>query len=332
MGALALIEILDRDGSVRHAQKVLSWPLRVGRSLDNDLVLDDPHVAGHHFMVDANEDGVYLAVGDTVNGVAVGPQQLVAGDRWQAAAGPSTIVAGRSHLRLRLAEHPLAPEMPLKAARVLAPGFTLIAWLVGLNMLAVVFDTYLEVDPEMFARTASMTLMGSIAIALGWCGAWTLLSKLFTRQPHFAWHVRVLLTTTLALQLVDALSALLGFSFSWPWLPGYAFVAETAVASLGLYLHLQAVEPHRLFFTRAFAATAFVAAAGLMVWGHWQRADSARSVLFQSAMFPPALRMAQPVGTDAFLAQLQSLEAPLQAKARAADDGDGKGPGADDED
>ena len=332
MGALALIEILDRDGSVRHAQKVLSWPLRVGRSLDNDLVLDDPHVAGHHFTVDANEDGVFLAVGDTVNGVAVGPQRLVAGERWQAAAAPSTIVAGRSHLRLRLAEHPLAPEMPLAATRVLSPGLTHIAWLVVLNVLALVFSTYLEVDPDMFARTVSMTLMGSVAIALGWCGAWTLLSKLFTRQAHFAWHVRVLLTSALALEVVDALSAFLGFSFSWPWLPGYAFVAQTAVASLGLYFHLQAVEPHRLFFTRAFAATAFVAGVGLLGWGHWQRADSTRSDLFQSAMFPPALRVAQPVDTDAFLARLQSLEAPLAAKAREADDSDARASGSGDED
>jgi len=332
MGALALIEILDRDGSVRHAQKVLSWPLRVGRSLDNDVVLDDPHVAGHHFTVDANEDGVYLAVGDTINGVGVGSQRLVAGERWQAAASPSTIVAGRSHLRLRLAEHPLAPEMPLTATRVLAQGRTTIAWLIGLNVLAVVFDTYLEIDPDPFARTVSMTLMGSLAIALGWCGAWTLLSKLFTRQAHFSWHVRVLLTTTLALEAVGALSSLLGFMFSWPWLPGYAFVAQAAVAALGLYFHLQAVEPHRPWFTRAFAATAFVVSIGLLAWGHWQRTESTRSALFQSAMFPPALRVARPVDIETFLARLQPLEAELEAKARKPDDSEDTDTGTDDED
>jgi len=325
MGALALIEILDRDGSVRHAQKVLAWPLRVGRSLDNDLVLDDPHVAGHHFTVDANEDGVYLAVGDTVNGVEVGPQRLVAGERWQAAASPSTIVAGRSHLRLRLAEHPLSPEVPLTASRRLAPGIAPLAWLVGLNVLAVVFDTFLEVDPEPFPRTVSMTLVGTLAIALGWCGAWTLLSKLFTRQAHFAWHVRVLLTTTLAWEAVHALSSLAGFSFSWPWLPGYAFVVQAAVACLGLYFHLQAVEPHRPIFTRAFGATAFVVSLGLLMWGHWQQTESLRSALFQSAMFPPALRVARPLDTDAFLARLQPLQAELEEKARRPDDSDGTG-------
>ena len=332
MGTLALIEILDRDGSVRHAQKVLAWPLRVGRSLDNDLVLDDPHVAGHHFTVDANADGVYLAVGDTVNGVEVGAQRLVAGERWQAAAAPSTIVAGRSHLRLRLAEHPLAPEMPLAATRVLAQGAAPIAWLVGLNLLMVVFRTYLETDPEPFARDVSMTLLGSVAIALGWCGAWTLLSKLFTRQAHFGWHVRVLLTANLAWAAVGALSSVLGFSLSWPWLPGYAFVAQTAVATLGLYFHLQAVEPHRPFFTRAFAASAFVVSIGLLVWSHWQRTESTRSARFESALFPPAWRVAKPVDAETFLSRLQPMEARLEARARKADDADSPvSPGQDEE-
>ena len=331
MGALALIEILDRDGSVRHAQKVLSWPLRVGRSLDNDLVLDDPHVAGHHFKVDANDDGVYLTVGDTVNGVAIGSQRLAAGERWQAAAAPSSIVVGRSHLRLRLAEHPLPAEVPLRHTRVLAQRVASIAWLVVINLLLLVFATYLASDPEPFPRTLARDVMSGVAVLFAWCGAWTLLSKLFTRQGHFAWHVRVLLMAALVWQVLDGALTLIAFSLSWPWLTGHSYVLETAIAAAALYFHLQAVEPHRPLLTRAFAAAAFVVGLGLTLWGNWQRSETTSSELYQAALFPPSFRLAKTVDTDHFLEDLAPLEASLDAKAKKPADEDDAGGGEEEE-
>ncbi len=99
------------------------------------LVLDDPHVAGHHFQVDANDDGVYLTVGDTVNGVGIGSQRLarrrtLAGRRGavQHRGGPLAPAAcawpnTRSRPRCRC------------ATRVLAQRVTSIAWLVVVNLL-----------------------------------------------------------------------------------------------------------------------------------------------------------------------------------------------------
>ena len=331
MGALALIEVLDRDGSVRHARKVLAWPLRVGRSLESDLVLDDPHVAGHHFTLDANDDGVFLAVGDTVNGVAVGGHRLAAGERWQAADVPSTIVAGRTSLRLRLAAHALAPEAPLVSTRVLAQGAGLMAVLVVLNLLMVAFGTYLASDPEPLPRSLATALLGSAGIVLAWCGVWTLLSKLFTRQGHFAWHLRVALTASLAVEALEALLSWAGFAFSWPWATGYLFVGQTAVGALTLYFHLLAVEPHRPRVAQGFAAGAFTVALGLLAWGHWQRYESPRGTLYQSVMFPPGWRVARPVSVDEFLARVQPLEARLDEQAGKAGDPEGGEGGDDDE-
>lgn len=45
---LALIELLERDGRVSRVLDVHAWPLCLGRALDNDLVIDDPHLAAHH--------------------------------------------------------------------------------------------------------------------------------------------------------------------------------------------------------------------------------------------------------------------------------------------
>ena len=44
----ALLEAVDRDGMVRQAWRIERWPVSIGRALDNEIVLSDPHVAPHH--------------------------------------------------------------------------------------------------------------------------------------------------------------------------------------------------------------------------------------------------------------------------------------------
>ena len=58
-----------------------------------------------------------------------------------------------------------------------------------------------------------------------WCGFWALLSKIFTRQSSFGWHVRVFVIASLAFVVLGALPPLLAFAFSWPWVTDFGFVA-----------------------------------------------------------------------------------------------------------
>ena len=37
-----------------------------------------------------------------------------------------------------------------------------------------------------------------------WCTAWALLSKMFTRQAHFSWHLRVFLYASVGLLAISA--------------------------------------------------------------------------------------------------------------------------------
>ena len=323
MGTLALIETLDRDGSVRQSHKVRAWPVRVGRSLDNDVVLDDPHVAAFHFSLDADEDhGVVLRVGDTVNGVSVGSQRLKAGERWQVGARPADIVAGRTQLNLRLAEHALAPEKALAATRVFAQGPGLLMWLVLLNVFSLAFTTYLAAEPDLLARTLASNFMMLAAVVVVWCGAWTLLSKLFTRRGHFGWHLRVMLTAMLALELLGFLTSLLGFAMSWSWLTAFDYVPQMAIAAGALYLHLQAVEPHRPRFTRTFAVGALIMGLTVGGWRNWQSHESLGSELYSTALYPPALRVAEGVSVQAFVDALGPFEAQLDEKAAEPPDPD----------
>ena len=247
MGALALLEVLDRDGTVRHAVPVQAWPLTVGRALDGDVVLADPHVAAQHFSIEADAQGLALVVGDTGNGVQAGTKHVHRGERAVLApqADALEFTAGRTRLRLRLPEHALAPELPLAPGTPLLRRAAPALVAAGALMLGLLFNTYLVTDPGDLGRALGTMVLATVAGAAVWCGAWALLSKTFTHQARFGWHLRVFLFSSIATLAASTLPSLLAFMFSWPAFSDFAFVGVYCVGAAALYFHLLAVEPAR---------------------------------------------------------------------------------------
>lgn len=325
LSVLALIEVLDRDGGVRHAVPVHGWPLRVGRALDNDLVLDDAHTAPHHFSIAPGEDGrLRLTVGESLNGVLVDGQPVRAGESRAVPEGsggaPVQLAAGRTLLRLRLASHALAPERKLVASPVARQGVLQLLLLTLAVAGVLAFDTWLENDPGLLARAMGSMAVSAVAFGLGWVGLWTLLSKVFTRQGHFSWHLRVMLVAVLAWQVMLAGTALVAYAFSWPWLTDFNFVLGYAIGGMLLYHHLQAVEPHHRARTLSFAWGSAVAGIALSIWFNHQATDRPGSELYMTHLFPPALRVAQPVDVERYMQGLLPLQERLDRKAEEDDD------------
>ena len=317
LAVLAVLEVLDRDGAVRHSVSVREWPLRVGRALDNDLVLDDPHTAAQHFSVALDDEGrVALTVGDSINGLQLDAKRLAAGERAVVGDAPPLLVVGHTHLRLRLASHALAPERAMRVMRVMTQGLSTLALLALAVVLVLVFSTWLESDPDTFVKALGSPAITALGVALGWSGMWTLLSKVFTRQGHFGWHVRVLLIAVLTWEVVTAGTSLLAFAFSWPWVADFSFVLGYAILGSMLFFHLQAVEPHHTRRTLGFAVASVVMGVGLSLWSNYQGGDRLGSELYMNHLFPPALRVAKPVDTPAFLQGVAAMQATLDAKAK----------------
>jgi pSer/pThr/pTyr-binding forkhead associated (FHA) protein len=322
-----VIDVLDRDGQVRQTFVVPHWPLRIGRALDNDVVLSDPHVAAHHLSIVDGESGLALSVADTVNGVQLGGRHLRRGEQAVLPTSGDAIALGlgRTHLRLRLPSHTLAPEL---ADAVIAPlarrlAASVVAALVLLG--SVLFGTYLAADPEGLTRAAGSALLGAFVGAALWCGFWAMLSKVFTRQAHFGWHVRVFLLSGLALMVLGVVPALLAFAFSWPWATDFSFVGEITVVAAALYFHLLAVEPARHRVLKWVAAVCAGVGIGLTLWFNVQRSDRFGDELYMTHLFPPALRVAKPISTDTFVNGLAPLKKTLDKKAREPARGDDTG-------
>lgn len=319
---LAVLEVIDRDGAVRQSLKVNAWPLRVGRALDNDLVLDDPYTAAQHLCIGCDESGqLALAVGESVNGLQCNGRHLASGERMPLPAHerPVQLLLGRTQLRLRLAGQALAPEQVLGVSRVLTQGLPTLVLLTFAALLVLGFNTWLESEPELLAKSLASSSISALAIGFGWSGVWTLLSKVFTHQGHFGWHLRVMLLAVLAWETLMAGTALLAFAFSWPWMTDFNFVPGYAIVGAMLYFHLQAVEPQHPRRTLGFALGSAFAGLALSLWFNFQATDRPGSELYMNHLFPPALRVAKPVEVPQFMQGVGELQSRLDVKAGKAD-------------
>lgn len=321
---LAVLEVLDRDGAVRQSLKVAAWPLRVGRSLDNDLVLDDPYTAPEHLRIARDENGeLAFTVGDSVNGLQYGGRHLGARARATLTADahgrPASFVLGRTVLRLRLAAEALPPEQRLGVARVLTQGVTTLLLLALLAFVVLGFNNWLDSEPDLLARSLAGPALSALAIGLGWSGVWTLLSKVFAHQGHFGWHLRVMLLAFLAWEALMAGTALVAFAFSWSWASDFNFVPGYAILATMLYFHLQAVDPQHPRRTLAVALGSGLTGLALSLWFNVQSTDRFGSELYMTHLFPPALRVARPVEVPQFMQGVADLQSKLDAKARKTD-------------
>lgn len=322
---LAVIEWPERDGSARALQAVHEWPLTLGRALDNDLLLADPHVAPRHARIAPGEAGLEIEVLESDNGVQCDARRLRRGERLplRAEGEPVELVLGRTRLRLRLPGHTVAPERvierELPGTRRYGP--TLVAALVLVLMLS--FNTWLESDPDTFGRSWGAMLLTSLVGTAVWCGLWSLLSKMFTRSLRFGWHLKVFVFASVAWIVAGLVPELLAFALSWPWIADFGWVLTYAIGAAALYYHLLAVEPARPRLLRSVAVLALVVGVSLSLWFNQQRSDRLGAELYMSHLFPPALRLARPVGIEPYVDGLAELQPLLDSKAKEKSDGDG---------
>ena len=193
---------------VRQAWRIERWPVTIGRALDNDVVLTDPHVAAHHATIDvapaseqnAGQAALAVHVGETRNGLAIGRERIAGGESKSIAdAGRDLdLQIGRTALRLRLPGHALAAEQVLAPRVAVERRWWPTLGLALAIIVVVLFNTYLDTDPDGLAAPSERAVLTAVSGGAIWCGIWALLSKMFARQSNFGWHVRVFVVASLA--------------------------------------------------------------------------------------------------------------------------------------
>jgi hypothetical protein len=344
---LALIERLDDHGQVLQLHRVHHWPQKIGRAVDNDLLIDDPHVAAHHALlaprrqaedttapVDATwpatpvrspdeEPVLELAVGDTLNGVSLLPQKRrqkalhARSGQTLALKSGSEFQVGAVTLRLRLPGELLAPELPLQASRHHAAWF--MPMLAGVGLAGLAVDQWTQSNPGTpWLEILTPVLAGPFALLL-WCATWALFSKLFRGQFALGTHLRIALPWVVGLMVLVPLLHQASFAFSLPSLSRLNPLLEAAGGCALVWQHLSAIVPKRRWNLAATTALGFVTVATYIGYNHHKSENRWFEQLYATTISLPALRVAPAVSVESFMGSLRPLEGEL---GRVVDEGD----------
>lgn len=315
MTRLALVELLGRDGRPSCTLPVDAWPVRIGRAIDNDVVVDDPHVAPYHAVIDAVDGGaVELLALPSLNGVLIGRRRLAAGERVPLPAADVAWALGSTRLRVRLAGEPLEPERPLQAAA----GHRLTVLLVFVLWGWLLADRALHLDPGAEVTEWLPLLLGFPAVLAGWCLLWALASKLFQHRFDFWPHLSVAVRFVLAAELAEFVLPLLAGITGWALPSRVAPGVSAALAVAMLWSHARLVLPTLRRALALLSLAAYLAGTGILLGLNLQRDDRWFSELYVSMLPPPALVWARPVAQDLFVKETTALRDTLDRRVREA--------------
>ena len=318
MKAPYFIEILARNGDVLHRHKVEALPIRLGRSYDNDVILDDAHSAAAHAIVDADEQGeLVLRDLGSKNGTYVKGKRQTS----FTLGGDTVVRLGHTRLRVRAADFPVAAEVA---------DTTMHGWEgavpagIGLAMIAVFtcLETWLS-DVEPFALIRYLlVLASSLAAGLLWSGLWALANRLFGSHARLGRHLFILGSGLAVVGLWRVGSAVLAYAWSAEAFTRYGNLVTLAIACGMLFFHLITIKPHH---PRRFALGCWVmlvAGAGLMLMTNLQGTGRASDELYMSVLLPPEVRHSPDRSVDQFMADAAKLKTSADAaRARTVKDG-----------
>jgi hypothetical protein len=303
------IEVLSRHGDVAARERIASDEARIGRAFDNDVVVDDPHVAPHHLRIFRAEDGELVAEDlGTLNGLYPehGANRVT---RLPLAKEPG-IRIGRTILRVHDAAHPVDPE------RLLTPPRAHARWAAGLGLALIgvlLVVQWLANTGETSANLVVLPLLGAATAVAVWASLWAMQSRLFFGQARFALHLRIAITACLALLAWDQLGETFSFAFASRAIAEYGGLGIWALVAATCYAHLRAIGTRHMNFAMSLVVALAVAGALLQYVGksESQKLIGQRATL--GDLRPPALRLVPLASADDFFKKTEETKRKVDA-------------------
>jgi hypothetical protein len=315
---VALIELLDGSGHCVRQHDVQAWPVRLGRALDQDLVLSDPFVAPHHATLELAPDNTLMlrVAADALGGVRIAKTTHASGTLLPLPANCSPLHIGQSILRVRQAQDSLPAQRPLPLHRTALPAWALTAGLLLLVLQAA--SHWVGLDPGADS-TAWLSMLVTWPLALaGWCAAWALLSKLFQGRFEFFAHVRVLLPWLLASVALGLVLPSAAAASGWPWLWRSVSGINVLLMAGLVYQHLALVLPnHTRRVGLAVVATTVLGSAISMMWAY-RATDRLSRAPYMSTLPLPMLHVASTTTPELLVQELTPVAEQLKRRVRKA--------------
>jgi hypothetical protein len=309
MDEVIWVEVLSRARDVATRQRCSGSVVAIGRAFDNDIVIDDPHVAAHHLRLVRGDDGAWAAQDlGSLNGTFVDGQPL---RRDRIVLEPAmTLRLGATLLRVRHAGDAVAAELPL--LRIVH------RWPLALACLAVAFalvvlDMWLaDTGEPKLIRYLSAVLMIAGVVAV-WSAAWTMASRVLTGAARYGTHLLIVASGLLAFTVLDQLGDIGAFALSWTALASAGYVLAWTILAAVCFAHLRALGGSRL----AVKAAVVIALAALAITVQTLKLSEWRSTYGQATTLqrlqPPWLRIVTPRSEQTFVEESKAIRERLDS-------------------
>ena len=310
MKAPYFIEILARNGDVLTRHQVDTLPIRIGRSYDNDVIVDDAHSAAQHASIDVNEAGqlVLQDLGSQNGSVHRGKRHNTI-----TMTGNTVVRLGHTSLRVRDATFPVVAEVADKTMHGWEGG---IPGLVGLALIVIFAAlTTWETDTQSFQAIRYLqAIAGAIAAGLVWGGAWAFANRLFGRHARMGRHLFILGCGVCAMGLFKVVGSLLAYAYSFETIIRYGSHVAILIACGILFFHLSTIRPHH---PRRFAincAILLLLGSSLRLMSNQQSTGRTADELYMTLLLPPAVRHSPDHSVNDFFGEAAKMKAKLDSE------------------
>lgn len=221
--ARLILEIQSRGRGQPQYRRVRSFPYRIGRAYDNDLILADPTVSAHHLQILEDEQGEHQIENlSSENGTRLLDRSALdrqATDRKLGSGAvalnvPAQIECGHTQIRVLRPDTPVLPARRHERDSVwwhnmtrLPVAFTLLAVLLAVNFFLALGES---VDPQAWRQILFMQLVG-VSVTVLFATATGFVSRMLTHRWRFGLQLTIACCAMLALMGADELSQLVSY-------------------------------------------------------------------------------------------------------------------------
>jgi hypothetical protein len=298
------VEVLSRHRAVTARHRCRGPEIRIGRGYDNDVVIDDPHVAAQHLRVTRDEAGALFAedIG-SANGLFADRGT----DRLERIAldGDRIIRVGHTYLRVRDAGYAVPREQTYGA-----PSQT---WLIALTLAgfilgAAALSRWLDEVVESKFSTYLYLLLGICGLALGWTAMWAILSRIFAGHARFDRHLLIALAGLFVFYLYDWSAQFAAFSLSWSVPAAYLYIAAWCLFAGVCFLHLREVGRSHLALKGGITVVLLVVATATQTLMQSEARAEFGQQSYMHRLLPPTLRLTRLQRESDFFAEIERLK------------------------
>jgi hypothetical protein len=307
MARVIWVEILSRTGQVVARHRCAGPELRIGRSYQNDVIVDDPAVAPDHLRVSQGEDGAIV-----VAAASAGSPFAIHGAARERSLVDGDTVLRIGHTSLRIRDEAYA----VPAAAVAAEPRPLWLGLAALILVMLLINATLiwlnqTAEPKFSRDAAAMAMLGGALLV--WSGLWALISRIFAGAARFPRHLGIAAAALLVYTIYNILAEAAAFSLSSGAIAGNFQSGLWVLGGVVCFLHLQTIAPSRKWWKAGTIAVLVIAGIAVQVAGHLEQLKSGQQPNIARTTFPPALRLAHAKSEDQFFAAVDSLREKLEA-------------------